>query len=811
MVRWQISAILGVAAAVAVTAASLITKTTDIAVDLGTRAGQVLAGEATSWASVDVHGRDLRLKGDAPSEDLRQLAIERLKRLYGVRSVDASAAGLLPEISPYVTSFERSGGIVTLTGAVPSLPDRARILGALATASPGLSVADHSVLARGAGDLSYVEALRPLYALPKLLSHGKVTLSDHQLSIIGEAVSNAAYDALTTGKPTLSAGYTLGAVEVSRPLAAPFVISIDRDDAGITLSGFVPEPSARSTVLDAVRQAVGPRNVFDNLDYASGAPERFVDTIKAATDYLNLLSSAHISISDRTLVISGRAASPDAFRTLNAYLETWNPAGFDLQRSIALPIVEPFTLSASKSGGRVTVSGFVRDATDRATLRDAAKAIAGDTDPVIETTLADGAPSGFGPAATFAIGLLGKTNEGAALVSDTHISLSGVAASAGDLIELQADLANPPDGFDVTSSVTPPVVVPYVWSISKDADQLTVSGSVPSEAVRTAIGAIVDVGSPNLGLVDRTGLGAGLDPAIDLVAVARKATALLSHLDEGEVRFIEGVLSVTGKASAADASAAIDRELADLPAGVVKGGVTVTSGSAFRFFIERGLDTITLDGQLADDATRKFLREAAEAAFGAADILDSTEIAKAVPPSAREATLFAVRAASLLAKGNVSIEGNVIAVHGSAFTGVGATRLPSELSAAVPPGYKLEVSVDAMPAEAPLEPAACADGVRELLGRAPVHFEAGSAAIATSSRGIVDRLGALVLRCPAARLAITATASATDAAAAEALAKSRAGNVAAMLVDVGVDPARLTTSGASGTIDGLSIVSAPTP
>ena len=42
--------------------------------------GQVLAGEATSWASVDVHGRDVVLKGDAPSEDLRRLAIERLTR-----------------------------------------------------------------------------------------------------------------------------------------------------------------------------------------------------------------------------------------------------------------------------------------------------------------------------------------------------------------------------------------------------------------------------------------------------------------------------------------------------------------------------------------------------------------------------------------------------------------------------------------------------------------------------------------------------------------------------------------------------------
>jgi hypothetical protein len=187
MVRWQISAILGVAAAVAVTAAALITKTTDIAVDLGTRAGQVLAGEATSWASVDIHGRDVFLRGEAPSEENRRLAIERLGRLYGVRTVDASAAGLLPELRPYTTAIERSGSTVILTGAVPSLPDRARILGALAAAAPGLAIVDHSLLARGKADDRYYDLMRTLYGVPSLLAQGKVTLTDRAVTIEGEA------------------------------------------------------------------------------------------------------------------------------------------------------------------------------------------------------------------------------------------------------------------------------------------------------------------------------------------------------------------------------------------------------------------------------------------------------------------------------------------------------------------------------------------------------------------------------------------------------------------------------------------------
>ncbi len=810
MVRWQISAILGVAAAIAVTGAALISKATDIAVDLGTRTGQVLAGEATSWASVDIHGRDVYLRGEAPSEENRQLAIERLSRLYGVRTVDASSTGLLPEIHPYVTTLDRNGDTITLAGAVPSLPDRARILGALAAAAPGLAVVDHSLLARGRADDRYFDALRAVYGMPILLSHGTITLTDKVLTISGEAASNSAYDRLKSFAPALPEGYSIGSVSVSRPLALPFVWSVDRDDTGVTVSGFVPDPSTRDTLLDAVREAVGPRNVFDNLDYASGAPEGFAETVAAAVDYLDLLASAHIALNDHMLVVSGRAASPEAYRTLNAYLETWNPAGFVLQKSIALPIVEPFTLTVSKSRGRVTVTGFVPSDDVRDDISDAVGELTGDQDddrdPVVETTLADGAPAGFGEAAKFAIGLLGKLDEGTALLSGTHMTLSGAAATSGDFLELQAAIANPPAGYDVGNGVLPPMVSPYVWSMAKDADQLTISGAAPSEATRTAIRAVVEGASNDLGLVDRSGLGAGLNPAVDLVAVARKATAILAQLDVGEVRLADNVLSVTGKASSANGSAAVGSELANLPLGLVKGSIDISSSATFRFFVERGLDTVTIDGDLVDEATRKTLKDAAVRMFGRADILDSSEVAKGTPAGAREAALLAIRAASHLAKGNVSIEGTTIRVTGSAFTAAGAARLSSELSGSVPSGFTLELAVNPMPAEAPLEAAACGEAVDAVLARTPVYFDEGAATISADSRGVIDRLGALALRCPSARLVLTATVGEADAARAQTLGEARARSVAGAFSEIGVDPARLTTKGAAGTADGIAIV-----
>jgi hypothetical protein len=339
--------------------------------------------------------------------------------------------------------------------------------------------------------------------------------------------------------------------------------------------------------------------------------------------------------------------------------------------------------------------------------------------------------------------------------------------------------------------------------MTKDSEQLTITGSVPSEAIRSAIRAVVDAASDDLGLVDRSGLGAGLDPAIDLVAVARKAAALLSDLETGEVHFEGNALSLTGKAVTADASKEIDDELADLPDGVVKGNVDVAAPAAFRFFIERGLDTVTIDGDLTDDAMRKTLLDAADRAFGKADIHDSTAVAAGAPATAQDAALFAIRAASLLAKGNVGVEGTTIKVTGNAFTAVGAARLPSALSASVPAGYTLDVAVTAIPAEPPLEPAACVEAIGTVLGRSPVRFE--EAAVAADSRGVVDRLGALALRCPAARLSLTATVTGADPARAPTLGEARARNVAAAFADIGIDPARIVTSGAAGSVDGLSI------
>lgn len=798
MVRWQISAILGSAAAVAIAAAALIAGTGDINRDIASRTAQVLAGEATSWAHVTLSGRDVHLAGQAPSEELRRLAISRISRVFGVRTVDDSDAGLLPEVKPYRLAIVRDGNGVALEGYAPSLPDRTRLDTALHGALGVEDYANRLELARGQPDGRFLAVASSLMPVAGALSSGRVEIVDHAVSIVGEAASNADYEKLSAARPVLPEAYAYARFELVRPLATPFTWSVDLRAGELAVGGFAPDAATHDRLLAAVRDEADGRPVHDGSDLASGAPDGFADTVEAAIDYLDLFAEGHIGVVDKTVSLSGRALTPGSYRTLSAYLETWSPPGFRVQSSIDLPIVAPYTLTISRVSGRVTVSGFAPDDATRDGLTDTASA-ASSGPAVVEVTLADGAPEGFSGASRYAFDLLGKCSDGSVLIADRHVRLDCVALTGGDLIELNAAASNPPAGYIVDLKAEPPAVSPYVWRVEKTEDQLILTGSAPSEAVRTAIGSALDSAAADLAVYDKTSLATGLPEGVDLSAVADLAATVLAHLDRGSVTLSDRRLSVSGTAPSPAERAVAVSVLDRLPNGIEKGDVAIEAAVHFRLVIERGLDTLALDGEVADPAGRDALIDAVRLGMGSVDLLPSLDVVDGAAPGVGAAELLAVRAASRLAKGRVTVEDGLITVTGQAFTGVGATRLPTELSADLPAGYRLAASVGAAPAEPETDAAGCEARLATVLGRADVHFAPGSSDPLPESRGVVDRLSAVALACPAARLAVS---GGTDADGSSDLGLARAESVAEALAEAGVDRARVTTAAGPATVDG---------
>jgi OOP family OmpA-OmpF porin len=101
--------------------------------------------------------------------------------------------------------------------------------------------------------------------------------------------------------------------------------------------------------------------------------------------------------------------------------------------------------------------------------------------------LARGAPPRFDNAALLLLDQIGKLKDGKVTISDTKVSLSGMARDLGGREAIAAALKNLPEGFSVAANeVKAP---PYVFQAYKDpvAVTVTLTGYVPDNNVHAAI------------------------------------------------------------------------------------------------------------------------------------------------------------------------------------------------------------------------------------------------------------------------------------------------------------------------------------
>jgi outer membrane protein OmpA-like peptidoglycan-associated protein len=94
-----------------------LTNTAPLLEDIKSKAGQALSGnEQTAWASVELNGRDVTLRGTAPSQEAVDLAVKAVAGTYGVRTV-ANVA----QIAAPVTLLAPTVEPLAATSATPEI------------------------------------------------------------------------------------------------------------------------------------------------------------------------------------------------------------------------------------------------------------------------------------------------------------------------------------------------------------------------------------------------------------------------------------------------------------------------------------------------------------------------------------------------------------------------------------------------------------------------------------------------------------------------------------------------------------------
>jgi OOP family OmpA-OmpF porin len=279
-----------------------------------------------------------------------------------------------------------------------------------------------------------------------------------------------------------------------------------------------------------------------------------------------VLDKTAIAVAGRDVTLAADAFAEEGRRSAVASVEAVSGVRLVNDDTRLVPEAKPFVWSAERDVAKVTLGGSAPLPATKTKLLEAARAALGGVEVADQMNLARGAPPRFENAVELLLDQIGKLKDGKVTISDTGVSLSGMARELGGREAIAAALRNLPEGFKVTANdIKAP---PYVFQAYKDpvAVALTLSGYVPDDKVHGAIIAAASRKFFSEKVVDnlKTSLGApnGFSTAV------MPALGALSRLSTGTLVVSDREVKLSGDALYDAASAQIRAGLGkDFPQG----------------------------------------------------------------------------------------------------------------------------------------------------------------------------------------------------------------------------------------------------
>jgi OOP family OmpA-OmpF porin len=288
-----------------------------------------------------------------------------------------------------------------------------------------------------------------------------------------------------------------------------------------------------------------------------------------------LLDKTRIEVAGRDVTFAADAFSEDGRRSAVASVEAVPGVRLVNDETRLVPEAKPFVWSAERDVVRVTLGGSSPLPASKARLLEAARAALGGVEVVDHMNLSRGAPPRFDNAALLLLDQIGKLKDGKVTISDTKVSLSGMARELGGREAIAAALKNLPEGFSVAANeIKAP---PYIFQAYKDpvAVTLTLTGYVPDNNVHAALAAAAGRKFFSEKVVDN--LKASVGAPSGFAGAVVPALGALSRLSTGTLVVSDREVKLSGDAFYDVAAAQIRAGLAkDFPQGwQVKADISV--------------------------------------------------------------------------------------------------------------------------------------------------------------------------------------------------------------------------------------------
>jgi OmpA-OmpF porin, OOP family len=272
-----------------------------------------------------------------------------------------------------------------------------------------------------------------------------------------------------------------------------------------------------------------------------------------------VLDKLKIAVAGRDVTFAADAFSEEGRRSAVASVEAVPGVRLVNDDTRLVPEAKPFVWSAERDVVRVTLSGSAPLPASKGKLLEAARASLGGVEVVDRMNLARGAPPRFDNAVSLLLDQIGKLKDGKITISDTQVSLAGMARDLGGREAIAAALKNLPEGFSV--AVNDIKAPPYVFQANKDpvAQTLTLTGYVPDNNVHAALAAAAERKFFNEKIVDNLKASVGA-PA----GFVNGVTAALGGLS----RLSTGTLVVSDREAKLSGDALYDAAAVQLRAGL---------------------------------------------------------------------------------------------------------------------------------------------------------------------------------------------------------------------------------------------------
>ena len=293
----------------------------------------------------------------------------------------------------------------------------------------------------------------------------------------------------------------------------------------------------------------------------------------------SLLDKTRITVAGRDITFAADAFSEDGRRGAVASVAAVPGVRLVNDETQLVPEAKPFVWSAERDVVRVTLGGSAPLPATKGRMLEAARATLGGVEVVDQMNLSRGAPPRFDNAALLLLDQIWKLKDGKITISDTKVSLAGMARELGGREAIAASLKNLPEGFSVAANeIKAP---PYIFQAYKDpvAVTLTLTGYVPDNNVHAALAAAAGRKFFNEKVVDN--IKASLGAPSGFANAVVPALGALSRLSTGTLVVSDREVKLSGDAFYDAAAAQIRAGLKDFPQGwQFKADISVKPASA---------------------------------------------------------------------------------------------------------------------------------------------------------------------------------------------------------------------------------------